>query len=149
MNVPSYVGTYNLQIYQGATYTRTFVWNSGTCCGQGTVGSTPSPVDLTGYTVAMQIRPFPGAPVVYYDASPDITLGGVDGTIALSIPAPATVTFTWVTGSYDLILTDTSGNATPLLTGNVDITTAVTQIALWTADSAAATADSGSYKADG
>jgi hypothetical protein len=146
---PAYVGTFNLQIYQGATYARTFVWNTGMCCGQGTVGAGTGPVDLTGYTVAMQFRPFPGAQTVLYDASPDIVLGGTTGAIALTIPPEATILFTWFMGYYDLLLTSAAGVTTPLLTGTIEITPAITQVAQWTADSAAATADSATYHADG
>lgn len=115
-------GSYNLCINQGATYARTFIWTSGTCCGQGTVGATPIPVDLTGYTAELQIRSYqnPAAPLLY-DASGDIVLGGTAGTIALTIDATDTAAMTWFSGYYDLKLTDSSGVATRLLQGSVTI----------------------------
>ena len=87
---------------------------------QGTVNATPQPVDLTGYTATMQFRPYNNdtAPL-YYDASSNITLGGIAGTISLTIPASVTGTFTWPSALYDLLLTDSSGNVYPLLTGIV------------------------------
>jgi hypothetical protein len=118
-------GTYNLAINQGATYTRVIIWTTGQC-GCGTVGAAPVPVDLTGYTAAMQMRPFALSTDVLYDASSDITLGGVAGTISLTIPASVTETFTWWQGVYDLLLTDSSGVATRLLMGGVAISPAVT-----------------------
>src|SRR5271170_56479 len=120
-------GTYNLCISQGATFTRIFVWTAGTCCGAGTVGASPLPVDLTGYTAAMQFRAYNSitAPLLY-DASADITLAGTAGTITLVIDATDTEGFTWFNAYYDLILTDSSGNVTRLLMGQVTISAAVT-----------------------
>lgn len=120
-------GTYNLCINQGATFAKTFIWTTKRCCGCGTVGVSSGPVDLTGYTAQMQIRAFPLATDVLYDASPDLVLGGVDGVIQLSIPAADTENFTWWKGVYDLLLTDSSGIATRLLSGSVDVSPAVTQ----------------------
>jgi hypothetical protein len=117
-------GTYNLCINQGATYTKVFVWTAGACpCG--TVGAAPSAVDLTGYTATMQFRPFPLSTTLLYDASSNITLGGVNGTITLVIPAANTETFTWWQGVYDLLLTDSSGNATRLLMGSISVSPGV------------------------
>jgi hypothetical protein len=117
-------GAYNLAIYQNATYSMTFIWYAGSCpCG--TIGSSPGPVDLTGYTATLQIRPYALSTTILFDASSDITLGGVAGTIALVIPAATTATFTWWTGVYDLLLTDSSGNVTALLEGAVNVTPGV------------------------
>jgi hypothetical protein len=118
-------GTYPLCINQGATYTRVFVWTTGTCCGAGTAGASPQPVDLTGYSAALQIRAYPLSPTILYDASPDIELGGVAGTIALTIPASDTEGFTWWAGVYDLLLTDSSAVSTRLLMGSVTVSPAV------------------------
>jgi hypothetical protein len=125
-------GSYNLTIYQGQTYTQIFVWTAGPGSAGAIpnsippVGASPLPVDLTGYTATLQMRAYnlTTAPL-YYDASSNITLGGVLGTIALIIPAANTETFTWWSGFYDLLLTDSSGNVTPLLNGTVTITPAV------------------------
>lgn len=119
-------GTYNIQIYQNTTYIMVFVWSANNCCCQGTVGASPSPVDLTGYTAELQIKPYanPSAPVLY-DASSNIVLGGVAGTITLTLPASVTGAFTFPSGVYDLILTSSSGVATALLAGNVTITPSV------------------------
>jgi hypothetical protein len=117
-------GTYNLAIYQYATYTMTFIWVAGTC-GCGTVGATSGPADLTGYTATLQIRAYPLSATILYDASSNITLGTTDGTIALVIPATTTQTFTWWQGVYDLLLTSSSGVVTRLLQGSVTVTPGV------------------------
>lgn len=118
-------GNYNLCISQGATYKKIFTWIAGTC-GCGTAGAQPAPVDLTGYTAAMQIKPFALSSAIYYDASADITLGGVDGTITLDIPSADTEGFTWWNGVYSLLLIDSSGNVTTLLSGQVTVCPGVT-----------------------
>ncbi len=128
-------GNYPLTIYQGQTYTQIFIWT----CGPGTpgsvpasvpaVGSTPIPVDLTGYTATMQIRAVQMvAGSLLYDASSDITLGGTAGTITLVISSADTGGFNWFSGFYDLFLTDSSGNAYPLLAGTVTINQAVSSV---------------------
>jgi hypothetical protein len=74
----------------------------------------------------MQIRAYPLATPILYDASSDITLGGVAGTITLLIPAADTATFTWWVGVYDLKLTSSSGVVTRLLEGSVAVSPEVT-----------------------
>ena len=118
-------GTYDLCINQGATFEKVFTWTTYTT-GPTTAGTAPQPVNLTGWTAAMQIRAFPLSPTVLYDASSDITLGGSAGTISLTIPAATTEGFTWWSGVYDLLLTDPSGNVTRLLSGSVTISPGVT-----------------------
>jgi hypothetical protein len=119
--------TYDLFINQGATYSRIFVWYQG--CGCVPVGSGPGglPVNLTGYTASMQIRPYVLSTTVLYDATADITLGGVFGTITLTIDATDTETFTWFNGVYDLLMTSAGGQVTRLLMGSVEISPGVTQ----------------------
>jgi hypothetical protein len=119
------VGQYDLCINQYATFGKVFIWLLNTC-GCGTVGSAPSPVNLTGYTANMQFRVYQLAPMVLFDASPYIVLGGTAGTITLTIPASLTAGFTWWTGFYDLILTDPNGSVTRLLEGSVTVSPGVT-----------------------
>jgi hypothetical protein len=122
------VGNYNLCIQQGATYQRTFIWSTS-MCGCGTVGAAPTPVDLTGYVAAMQIRAYaaPSSPILYDAvASGDIALGGITGTITLTIDAEDTESFTWWDGVYDLLLISPAGVVTRLLSGNVEVCAGVT-----------------------
>jgi hypothetical protein len=118
-------GTYNLCINQFATFEKVFIWIAG-FCGCATVGASSGPVDLTGYTAALQIRAYPLSSTILYDATPNIVLGTTDGTITLTIPASSTAIFTWWQGVYDLILTDSSGVATRLLEGSVTVKPGVT-----------------------
>jgi len=78
-------------------------------------------VDLTGYVFTMQFRPYASSTTILYDCANDILLGGVAGTISLNIPPAATAAFTFWNAVYDLLLIDSSGNATRLLTGTVTV----------------------------
>lgn len=118
--------TYNLSINQGATFSRVFTWTVGGCCCTGTVGAASTPVDITGYSAAMQIRAYPLAVPVLYDASSNLTLGGPLGTVTLTIPAASTEGFTWWQGVYDILLTSPTGIATRLLMGSVTVSAGVT-----------------------
>jgi hypothetical protein len=122
------VGNYSFCIDQNATFLRIFTWFAGSCCGA--VGSQPAPVDLTGYRANMQIRPFPLSSTILYDASANITLGGIAGTITLLIPPLNTAGFTWWTGVYDLLLTDPYGVVTRLLSGSVSVCPGVTPLSV-------------------
>jgi hypothetical protein len=117
---------FNLCINQGATYERIFYWLNGQCGCTPAGQTTPPPVDLTGYTAQMQIKAFPLAPAVLYDASADLVLGGTAGSITLTISASDTETFTWWQGVYDLLLTSAGGQVTRLLSGLVTVSPAVT-----------------------
>jgi len=117
--------TYDLCIQQNATFSRIFVWTAY-ATGPNTAGAQPQPVDLTGFTAAMQIRAYPLASAVLYDASSNITLGGNAGTISLEIPAATTAGFTWWAAVYDLLLTDPSGSVTRFLNGSVTVSPGVT-----------------------
>jgi hypothetical protein len=116
--------TINLCINQGATFTEVFTWLVPSCC-PGTVGACLAPVDITGYTASLQIRAFPLATTVFYDASSNLVLGGTAGTIYLTIPASSTEGFTWWNGVYDLLLTSAGGYATRLFSGKVTVSPAV------------------------
>ena len=131
-------GVYNLCINQGATYSVTFVWNTGTSCScsGGCSGScscsssTLTPVDLTGFTAQMQIRQTVQSATILYTASTSlgqIVLGGTAGTIALTIPASDTAGFTWLRGVYDMNLTSSGGIVTRLIQGNVIVSPEVTR----------------------
>lgn len=80
-----------------------------------------TPVVLTGMTARMIIRdaPLTGAILHTLTELAGITLNNTAKTIT---PLLATATLTWVTGYYDLELTDTSGKVTQLLTGTISIT---------------------------
>lgn len=119
-------GNYNFTIEQYATFSTVFTWTAGPNVPNPPVGASPLPVNLTGYTAQLQIRQYAPGGTLLYDASANLVLGGVNGTITLIIPAATTAGFTWFSGVYDLILTDSSGNVYRLLQGTVTVTPGVT-----------------------
>jgi hypothetical protein len=123
MSTPNGSTTYDLFVNQGATYSRVFFWQQNYV---GLVGG-PIPVNLTGYTAAMQIKQYVLGPVVYdAGAAGDIVLGGINGTITLTIDAIDTEGFTWWNGVYDMLLTSAGGQVTRLLMGSVQVSPGVT-----------------------
>lgn len=118
MSAPAVV---NLTIYQGATFRSLSTWKSGT----------PSlPVDLTGCTARMQIRPTIASTTVYVTLTTEnggITLGDDAGTVAVFISDEDTAAFTWATGFYDLEIEFPSGDVRRLLAGKVKVSPEVTR----------------------
>ena len=110
-------GKYNITAYQGATYDLNLTW---------TVNNTP--VNLTNYTAAMQVRESAdaGTAVLSLTNGSGITLGGTSGTIALNIAANTMGAV--VAGQYVYDLELNSGSAvTRLIQGNFDVQAEVTR----------------------
>jgi hypothetical protein len=107
-------GKRNFVIEQGATFEEPIVWMSG-----------GAPVDLTGYTAELLIRPKAGSPVLLRRLSTDngeIVLGTTNGLITLRVTDEETLLLTsWKAGSYVLNLTAPSGATRRLLQGKVTV----------------------------
>lgn len=111
---------YDLSIDQGATFQLLITWNdpSGT------------PINLTGYTARMQIRPTQPSSTIVLELTTEnggITLGGLAGTISLFASATATAAITADSGVYDLELASAGGIVTRLLQGSVTFNPEVTR----------------------
>lgn len=88
------------------------------------------PVDLTGFTARMQIRPSLSSETVIHSLTTEnggITLGDATGTVELLIPATATDDFDFTAAVYDLEIIDGSGVVTRLLSGNIALSKEVTR----------------------
>ncbi|MCC6475110.1 MAG: hypothetical protein IT514_15355, partial [Burkholderiales bacterium] len=90
------------------------------------------PVDLTGSTARMQIRPYVESPdadilLSLTTANGGISLGGANGTISLLASAAATAALDFDTAVYDLEVIDGSGLVTRLLSGMVTLSKEVTR----------------------
>jgi hypothetical protein len=86
-------------------------------------------LDLTGYTGTMTVRPFVGAStttVVASTANGRMTLGGIAGTVTVTIDATTTGDIGAGRYSYDLVLTSGT-TVTRYLEGKFIVTGAVTQ----------------------
>ena len=122
--VGSSVGTAknNFTIEQGSVFERRIIYK----------GANGDPVDLTGYTAEMDIRQSKKSSDTILELTTSnglLTLGGVQGTITINIPANTTdaLDFTW--GEYDLELYP-SGDAIKairLLEGKINLSKQVTR----------------------
>jgi hypothetical protein len=109
--------TYNITVEQNATFKRRF----------NCLDKIRMPMDLTGYAAHMQIRDTAGA--VICDLSTEngkIVLGGLAGTIDLTIPLSETSLFTFTTAAYDLKLTEPDLTQDRVVQGVVSLSPGVT-----------------------
>ena len=111
-------GIYDIVIEQGATFTLNATWKD----------SAGAPVNLTGYSARMQVRPsYESEEILASLVSPtNIVLGGALGTIVATIPATDTQKLNIQEGVYDLEL-EIGGVVTRLLQGKATISWEVTR----------------------
>ena len=122
-------GRYNIVIEQGATYQIELQYKD----------SNNTPINLSGYSGRMQIRPSIGSPTSYLYLSsslqPDgtgLNFSGSNGTtppasgsIGIFISATTSSLFTFINGVYDLEI-QSGSIVTRLLQGNVQVSKEVT-----------------------
>lgn len=111
---------YNIIVEQGATFQLNITWKDEA----GVV------IDITGYTARMQVRATKAATTVLLAATTEngyITLGGVAGTVAISVPASVTAALSFVRAVYDLELISSTGIVTRLVQGGVCLSKEVTR----------------------
>ncbi len=112
-------GSYDFTIEKGTYWNRALSWTADSV-----------PVDLTGWTAHMQVRPAYAnqTSVVLADLTDGsgITLGGTAGTILLELTGTQTAALSFDTAVYDLYLTNPSGRPTRLLEGIVTLSDQVT-----------------------
>jgi len=109
---------YNLVCDQATTFNFLF-----------TINNNNTPLNLTGYTGVMTVRPFVGATtttVVASTANGRMTLGGIAGSVTVLIDATTTGAIGSGRYVYDLVLT-TGATVTRYLEGKFIVTGAVTQ----------------------
>lgn len=114
----------DITVYQGATFVRRFVWKTG---------EPPVPVDLTGYTIRMQIRLHKQSSKVLANLDND-TLGGItisdalNGQFDVRIEASKTDEFLKIAQAvYDIEMESLNGTVTRLLEGQVSVSVQVTR----------------------
>ena len=114
--------TYNITIYQGATFRLPLTWSSGTPAAA---------VDLTGCTARMQIRSTITSPTALLElttVSGGIVLGGTAGTVEVVIEDTDTAGQAWRSGVYDLEIIFASGDVRRLLEGTATLVPEVTRV---------------------
>jgi hypothetical protein len=109
---------YNLVCEQATTFNFLF-----------TINNNNTPLNLTGYTGVMTVRPFVGASTTTVVASTTngrMTLGGIAGSVTVLIDATTTGAIGSGRYVYDLVLTS-GATVTRYLEGKFIVTGAVTQ----------------------
>ena len=112
--------TDNLIIDKGATFKKTYVYQD----------SSRNPIDLTGYTAKMQIRPYVGSSTVIVElstANGRITITPLEGEIELNLSKTDTESIVENSGVYDLDLIDSSSEPIKLVRGTVTFVDRVTE----------------------
>lgn len=112
--------TYNLTIYQGASFSQNMIWQD----------QEQQPIDLTGYTARMMARTSVNAAEPFLTLTTEnggITLGDDEGTIVLTLTATQTAALTETLGLYDLELIVPGGGVVRLLQGNLTVSKEVTR----------------------
>lgn len=101
----------NFTIYEGATFYKRITYSIN-----GAVQ------DLSGFDARLVIKDTPeGTTLMTLDTQNGIDLGGVDGTIDLSIDASDTATLAWSSAVYELFITDTHPHTDVLLYGGIKV----------------------------
>lgn len=107
-------------IEKGATFSKVITYKD----------SNGNAIDLTGYTARMHIRETVDSADTILELTTEnsrITLGGVNGTITLSIADSDTTTITQKKAFYDLEIISSGGVVTRLIRGDITISNEVTR----------------------
>lgn len=112
------VGTYNIKALQGATFQRTLLWKD-----ENGVAN-----DLTGYSARMKVKESTADTVAVLSlVSPtDIVLGGVAGTVVITVDDVTMAGVEENTYVYDLELVSGGGIVTRLIGGKFQVIAEVT-----------------------
>lgn len=108
-------GIYNFTLNQGATFNK-----------QMTVKENNSPLNLTGYTAAMQLRSTYDSSTVALSMTAAV-LNATQGILSISATATATAALEEGIYVYDLEITTSAGTVTRLLQGQVTVSPEVTR----------------------
>ena len=112
-------GKCNFTIKQGSTFRKPFQWIAG-----------GSPVDMTGWTARMQIRPEVDSEIVIAELTTEnggITIEPLEGKINLYLSDVETSTFSFEDAVYDIELVDQSGNVYRDIEGKIKLSPEVTR----------------------
>lgn len=114
---------FKIEIEQGATYSKSLVWKTGT-------PKNAVPVDLTGCKARLQIRSDIDDDAVLLELTTEnnrIVLGGVTGEIRIVIDAVTTAAIRWTDGVYDLEIEFSDGTVVRRMAGSVAVSKEVTR----------------------
>jgi hypothetical protein len=111
----------DLVIPQGSTWNRS--WDITDTAG--------NPATLTGWSAQSQIRPSPGAATLLFEwnttSGPGIGVATITGsTVQIELTGIDSALWAFLSGSYDVYLTDTNGSPTRIVEGSVRVSPSVT-----------------------
>ena len=112
--------SYDFVLRQGSTWNQSIVWKD----------SNGVPVNLTGYSARMQIRPQVNSETVIVELTSEngrIDIDAPSGKLTLSLDAETTAGICQSTGVYDIELESLDGTVTAILAGSVKIGREVTR----------------------
>ena len=116
----SYPAVYNMDAPQGQTLNRVLTWKI-----DGT------PVNITGFSARMMVRPTASAASIYLSLTSNtgggLTLGGALGTITVYATAAQMAAVPAGQHAYDLELVSGSGEVTRLIGGKFNVSAEVTR----------------------
>jgi hypothetical protein len=110
-------GIWNVTVEQGTTFDPVLTWKD----------SYGHLVNVSGFTIEMQIRDSATSPTLLADLTPYITVGGQDGAFTFNVPASITATWSWTKGVYDIKVTAPGGDTKRLLEGKITVDPAVSR----------------------
>ena len=112
----------NLIIYQGATFKKEFQWK---------IGNPATAVDMTGFTIRMQIREKLKDDLFVVELTTEnskiVISDPTDGRFYLILDDTETADLTIKSGVYDIEVVDLSGTVERLIKGSVSISPEVTR----------------------
>jgi|688.fasta_scaffold1407272_2 hypothetical protein len=117
-------GIYRITCDQGATFERTL-----TVYNPSISGASATPVNLTGYSARMQVRPETDSATVLVELTTEngrLALGGAAGTIDMEIEAEVTATIDR-DGVYDLEIYNNAGKVYRVIKGRFVLEPEVTR----------------------
>lgn len=117
MSTDTDVGQHDIKLHQGATYSRLFTIYSD--------AAQTTPLDMTGYTFAAQVRSKSGDDTLIAT----LTITDTDlpnGEITIGLAKTATAALTAFKAKWDLIATDSGGTATKFIEGYVELEGSIT-----------------------
>ncbi|MHA2066624.1 MAG: hypothetical protein ACXABY_19805 [Candidatus Thorarchaeota archaeon] len=112
-------GKHDITIEQGSTFQLFFIW----------LDTSGNPIDLTGYSAVMKIKPYLGGSDIDSLASgAEITLGAANGTVQVDLTATVTAAYSFLRAKYDLEVLPAASAAAAirLLEGDVTLSKEVT-----------------------
>ena len=106
---------YNITINQYASYRLYYTWKTG--------GEVQTPINNTGYKVLMQVRPNVDSPAIFEATTTKgkFVLGGLSGTVTLTMSDEDTGKLKPVNGIYDILMISPTNFVSRIMEGSFTV----------------------------